>query len=415
MSDPFSQIPAAPAAPLLLQQAAPAMPPRATAPMAGQIAGQMAGQMSGPAPGPLNLQQVHPAPPGGAPAADVPADFVYDSEHPVLTIPFSAQFGDTRLTGTGISAAAAYVAIAGQLDPRWAGRRGQARLSFDFDGFSVVIPADMVVAGSRRPGEMTLQFANPLGPHLPQLRHLLNSHIAGDMVTIGGFLSYTGPTKPKAARMNEAGGWGIRIRSLGVALLSIALITIAVGLLVVRANQQVELRPIFVDREGREMRATTAGQISYLNPAAQPGEVLFSINSNTGDVLNFQLPCACEVRVTDGVFEGATVLPEDVILSIFESNVGVRVETQISIEGLARVMNGDSATLELSDGRALPVTVNVTSATNLAAARGEVYVPVTLDVPQGALATADIGISGRLRLTSAWLANLLPNLGGALP
>ncbi len=39
------------------------------------------------------------------------------------------------------------------------------------------------------------------------------------------------------------------------------------------------------------MKATTAGQISFLNPNAKKGEVAFSINANTGDVLNFQLPC----------------------------------------------------------------------------------------------------------------------------
>jgi hypothetical protein len=356
-----------------------------------------------------------PTPTPAQAPAPLPADFVYDSEHPVLTIPFSAQFGETRLQGTGISAAAAFVGIAGALDPRWAGRRGPARLSFEFEGFVVVIPVEVMVAGSRRPGEMTLQFVDPLGPHLPQLRHLLNSHIAGDMVTLGGFLSYTGPTKPKSAPGPEASPWARRLRSLVMALISTALIAMAGGLMLWRATQSTELRPVFIERDGRVMRATTAGQVSYLNPEAKQGEVLFSINSNTGDVLNFQLPCDCAVEVTSGVYEGATVLPDDVILSIFEGNLGVRVETLISIEGLARVMNGDHARLTINDGRSVDVTVEVSTATQAAAAAGEEFVPVTLTVPDGVITPDDIGKSGRLRLSSGWLSDLMPSFGAATP
>ena len=342
----------------------------------------------------------------------MPPDFVYESEHPVLALPFAAVMGETRLAGTGLSATAAYVTIDGALDDRWINHRAAVRLAFDFDGFSIVIPADMRVTGSRRPGEMTLQFTDPLGPHLPQLRHILNSHIAGDLVTMGGFLSYTGPTKPRAARAAETGGIGRRLRSLTLAAASLVVIMVAAGLMLNRATQSYEVRPVFIERDGRDLRATTAGQISYLNPAAKKGEVVFSINSNTGDVLNFQLPCDCQIQVTEGIFEGATVLPVDVILSTFESNLGVRVQTQISIEGLSRIMGGDRAYLDITDAGTLPVTVAITSATTAAAARGDPFVPVTLTVPEGALTPEDIGKSGRLRLSSFWLSDFLSNRGG---
>ena len=250
---------------------------------------------------------------------------------------------------------------------------------------------------------------------LPQLRHILNSHIAGDLVSLGGFLSYTGPTKPKAARAAETtSAFGRRLRSLGVAALSLALIAAAIGLMVSRATQVYEPRPVFIEREGRDMRATTAGQIAYLNPAAKKGEVVFTINANTGDVLNFQLPCDCEVSVTEGIFEGATVLPFDVILSIFEATLGVRVQTQISIEGLAKVMNGDQATLDINDGRKLAVRVETTSATTAAALRGDVAVPVRIVAEEaGALTPADIGKAARLRLSSSWFRDLLIPTGQA--
>lgn len=351
------------------------------------------------------------APAGSRP---LPADFAYDSEHPVLALPFSATLGEAQLEGTGLSVAAAYVAIDGALDERWINHRAPVRMLFAFEGFSVTLEAQVMIAGSRRPGEMTLQFLDPLGPHLPQLRHILNSHIAGDLVSLGGFLSYTGPTKPKAARAAETtSAWGRRLRSLGMAGLSLALIAAAAGLMISRATQSYEPRPVFIEREGRDMRATTAGQIAYLNPKARKGEVVFSINANTGDVLNFQLPCDCEVSVTEGIFEGATVLPFDVILSIFEPTLGVRVQTQISIEGLAKVMNGNQAYLDVNDGQSLPVRVETTSATTAAAMQGELAVPVRLVAEKGALTPADIGKAARLRLSSSWFRDLLIPTGTA--
>ncbi len=390
MSDPFST-PLQTTPPRRKSAPAPAAPPAAVPPTAAPAA----------------------APP--AAPLPLPADFAYDSEHPVLPVPFTATMGEARLDGTGLSVAAAYVAIDGALDPRWINHRAPARLQFAFDGFAVMLDAEVMVAGSRRPGEMTLQFIDPLGAHLPQLRHILNSHIAGDLVSLGGFLSYTGPTKPKAARAAETtSAFGRRLRSLGVAALSLALIAAAIGLMVSRATQVYEPRPVFIEREGRDMRATTAGQIAYLNPAAKKGEVVFTINANTGDVLNFQLPCDCEVSVTEGIFEGATVLPFDVILSIFEATLGVRVQTQISIEGLAKVMNGDQATLDINDGRKLAVRVETTSATTAAALRGDVAVPVRIVAEEaGALTPADIGKAARLRLSSSWFRDLLIPTGTA--
>ncbi len=147
----------------------------------------------------------------------------------------------------------------------------------------------------------------------------------------------------------------------------------------------------------------------YLNPAAKAGEVVFSINSNTGDVLNFQLPCDCQVLVTEGIAEGTTVLPIDVILTFFDSNVAVRVDTLMSVEGLARAMDGDRAYLDVNDGRSIPVTVVPNSATTAASERGDLFLPVMLVAEPGALTPDDIGKSARLRLMRDWFRGSLLN------
>jgi alginate biosynthesis protein Alg44 len=351
-----------------------------------------------------------PAPEAVAQPASLPQDFVYDTEHPVLPVPFKAQIGEHKLEGVGLSVAAAYVAIEGALDPAWKGHREIIKLQFDFPGFSITLFPEAVLAGSREDGEMTLQFMDPAGDHLPQLRYILNSYIAGDFVSLGGMMSYTGPTKPKAAKAAEGGNSArLRLRSVAVAGLSLCLMLATGAVLLSRLTQSYESRPVFIERTGMDMKATTAGQVGYLNPAAKKGEVVFSINSNTGDVLNFQLPCDCEVSVTEGIFEGSTVLPIDSILSFFEPTRGVSVKTQMSIEGLAKAMSGETAYLDISDGRTVPVRVVLTSATNAAADRGDPFVPVRLVPEDGVLGQEDIGKAARLRLSKSWFGGSFPN------
>jgi mannuronan synthase len=195
------------------------------------------------------------------------------------------------------------------------------------------------------------------------------------------------------------------LKSTAVAALSLFLITASATFLYQRITQSTELLPIFIEQATLDMKATTAGQISYLNPDAQQGEVVFSINANSGDVLNFQLPCDCKIMVADGIFEGATVLPIDDVLSLLQDGAGIRVQTQISVEGLAKVMNGEVAYLDLADGRSFPVRVATSSATNAAAHRGEAFVPVYLVPEEGVLTDADVGKAAQLRLSKPWFNN----------
>jgi hypothetical protein len=340
----------------------------------------------------------------------IPTEFLFETEHPVIPVPFKAQFGEYKLDGVEISVTAAYVAIDGALDPQWKGHKEFVKLQFDFQGFSVSIFPEVVVAGSRRDGEMTLQFLDPAGAHLPQLRYILNSYIAGDFVSMGGMMAYSGPTQPKVARPADGANAKFRIRSISVALLSIVLMLGAGKIMYDRYTQSYESRPVFVERLGNEMKATAAGQVALLNPNAKKGEVVFSINSNTGDVLSFQLPCDCEVQVTKGIFEGSTVLPFDTILSFFGSTTEINVETQMSIEGLAKAMSGETAYLDMNDGRTIPVQVVVNSATNAASLRGDLFVPVDLVPPEGALGKDDIGKSATLRLSKSWFGGSSPQI-----
>ncbi|WP_102109636.1 hypothetical protein [Oceaniglobus roseus] len=334
--------------------------------------------------------------------AEIASDFVFETEHPVLPVPFTAQVGDQVFQGTGLSLTAAHVIAPGPIDPGFEGSRHIIKLEFNFEGFSIDLFPEARLTGLHT-NDLKLQFIDPTGPHLPQLRYILNSFIAGDFVSLGAMMAYTGPVKPKPSKV-KAGGRNDRadmIRRIGAIVLSVVLIAVALNALRLRYTQSYEARPVFITREGKEMQATSPGQISMLNPRARAGQVVYAISSNSGDTLNFVLPCDCDVTLADGIYEGATVLPSDPILTFFDSSVQVRVQSQMSIEGLTKAMNGEQVWLDLGDGRSVPVDVVLTSATDDAAQNGDLYLPVVLRAEDGALTPGDIGKPARVRLSKS--------------
>lgn len=327
----------------------------------------------------------------------VPAGFGLENEHPMLTMPFSLRVDGQKFEGKRISVTEIEIAVPrGTMD---AGAKDLATLSFPFEDFAITLTAQ-VTATDRGDGDTSvLLFAEPTGAHLAQLRYIINSYIAGDIVTLKGLMAYTGPTQPKTPKPANEKSTRDRVRSIGIALISLLIAFVAGTAVFTRYTTAYELYPVFIEQAGQAMRATVAGQVDYLDPEAAPGEVAFSIASNTGDVLSFRMPSAGEVKVATNVFEGATVLPEDLILTILENSSSLRLTTLISIEGLTRALQGDPAVIELTDGREVPVTVNVRDTTRAAALRGDLFVPVDLTVPNGRLGPSDQNMSARLKLS----------------
>ncbi|MBS0123415.1 hypothetical protein [Thetidibacter halocola] len=330
----------------------------------------------------------------------VPRDFGYEDEHPLLRVPFTLHVDGCRHDGDAVSVTHIHT-HRNEGGTLGVGTKHLGLLHFAFENFAVTLHPQVTVLEERADGRCVFQFTDPVGEHLPQLRYILNNVIAGDFVTIGGLISYTGPTQPKRAKDEAAKPMSQRVRSIIVMILSALLILMAAYTVFKRYTTAYELHPIFIESSGQQMRATGAGQISYLNPQAKKGEVVYSINANTGDVLNFQMPCDCEVAVAKGISEGATVLPTDLILTIFVNRSEIGVQTLMSIEGLSRAMNGDQVHMDLNDGRSIPVRIVPNETTSAATMRGDLFVPVEVVPPAGALTEADIGKAARLRLSKS--------------
>lgn len=344
----------------------------------------------------------------GTPA--IPAGFLTSDEHPLLAVPFAAEVDGVACDGERVSLVEMIVRPDAPLEP---GRRWIARLHFTFRGFELTLAPEVVVRESGADGRARLEFADPTGPHLPQLRYVINGVIAGEMATVDGLLAYTGPTKPPKPEGARAQGPRPLVQRLRSAV-TMAISAMAIGLagwtLYVRSTTAVELYPVLVEQEGRTLRATAGGQLAVLAPRAAAGEVAFAIASNAGDLLSFQMPCDCGVRLAPGIFEGATLLPADPIMTIFDDSPEPRAHTLMSIEGLSRAMTGDRVEILTNDGRVVPVDVVITGTRAPGELAEGAFVPVELRAPEGALTSDDIGTAGRLRLSTPLLGGLLPEL-----
>lgn len=329
----------------------------------------------------------------------IPAGFGLENEHPMLTMPFTVRFGNQILDGQRISVT--QLEVSGYQGEPPVGARNICVIRFPFQDFSITLNAELVVQQGANGDIAVLMFTDPTGPHLAQLRYIINSFIAGDVVTLKGMMAYTGPTQPKAPKAAAAENpMRARIRSIGIALASLVIAFLAASVVFGRYTTAYELHPVFIDRAGQAMQATVAGQLTYLDADAAVGEVAYTVAAVTGDVLSFQMPSEGEVQIASEIYEGATVLPEDLILTIFDDSDSLRLRTLISIEGLTRALQGDPAIIELNDGREFAVEVQVRDTTRSAAMKGDLFVPVDLAVRGGeGLTSSDINKSARLRLS----------------
>lgn len=247
-----------------------------------------------------------------------PVALTAGNDHPVVDMPFTAVIDGRQFKGRGISLVAAYVL--GLVDPAMLNATRLVRLVFQFDGFSVALDVDATLRPSASSsGEVELIFTKPTGPHLPQLRHVLNAFIAGDLVGLGQTIGVAGTAAPKRPTAASAPQPRVTVRRMlggaAIGLLSILLVAIAWTLIYQRLYVSIVPTPGAVVSTGEVMRATATGQIVFVDLQAAEGEVALAIQSVSGDVQSLMMPCDCTVT-SKGLREGSTVLIGEPVLQL---------------------------------------------------------------------------------------------------
>jgi predicted RecA/RadA family phage recombinase len=277
------------------------------------------------------------------------------NDHPVVDLPFTAIIDGRQFRGRGLSLVAAYVS--GLMDPQAVKSTRIVRLVFQFDGFSVTLVVDADVReNSDSSGVSELSFIHPTGAHLPQLRHILNAFIAGDLVGLGQTLGVAGtaaPKGPKAQKAPESRMSAKRVMGgIGVGLLTIALAGLAGTLAYNRVFQTLVPSLGTVVSTGEVMRATATGQIVFLDLAAAQGDVAVAIQATSGDVQSLLMPCDCAASAT-GLREGSTVLLGEPLVQLAAETDQTVVSAMIPQEMLFDLMQADRVELTFPDGATL--------------------------------------------------------------
>ena len=331
------------------------------------------------------------------------------TDHPILPIPFTAEIDGRQCRGEGLSLVRAHVA--GLLDPALQDQERLVRLSFAFQGFTLSLGVRCRIDAIEG-GKAALVFLDPMGDHLPQLRHLLNGWIAGDLMSLGQVLSVTtAPVKPgKSGAAVGAQGNGLAGRLIGGTLMAgalVALVGAAMVLTYARGYTSTLPLPGRIAPEGQTLTALSAGQIDYVNPAAKSGEVAFTLRAQDGTVLSVTMPCDCTATLL-GQTTGSTVQAGDAVMAVHEADAAQVVTALVPAEMLMDLARAERVTATLPDGTRLDLAVP--QALPLPASGDAAPVPVALS-PLAPLASDHSGGLARITLSQPAPLVLAPARG----
>lgn len=289
------------------------------------------------------------------------------NDHPIVDLPFTAVIDGRQFRGRGLSLVSAHVV--GLLGASAPGVPRIVKLVFDFDGFAVTLVALADIReSSRSKGEFDLNFNQPAGPHLPQLRHILNAYIARDLVALGQVIGVAGTTPPKPAKPATSGT--TRQYLQGSALAVLALVLIALTSTLIYQRSFVRLLPDLgtITLQGETLRATANGQIAFIDMAAPVGQVVLAISTTNGDVLSVTMPCDCSVSSL-GLRVGSTVLMGEPILQVSAPDAAAVVQAVVPSDFAFDLARGDQIKLLLPNGSSFSATA--------AAGKTDLFIPTT--------------------------------------
>jgi len=319
------------------------------------------------------------------------------AEHPMLDIPFVMGIDGRQYKGVRLSLVMAE--IAGLMDPGLEGATRMMRLQFPFQGFSVTLELmGLIERIDADKGLATVAFVEPGADHLPQMRHVMNSYIAGDLVGLGGVIRVAATVPSPAARAAKAGAMrgvsvGQVLRSAGMVAATVVLVGAVGSLIYGRVFTSPVDAPGRVVQDGTRLDAIAAGQIDYINLTAAVGEVAFTIRTTGGELLSIAMPCACEADLLGGDV-GATVQAGEPVMVVHAPGAPIVVSTQMASDDLLKLAFADHVSVRFADGTEIQASVDTQA---LPSASGDALAEVRL-TPEAPLPAARLGEMGELTL-----------------
>jgi mannuronan synthase len=340
-------------------------------------------------------------------------DIIEDNEHPFIQLPFSVGIDGRTYEGTAISMVGARVA--GLASRHLVGLGKFAVFRFNFDGFSIALPIEVKVASeSVETGQLNLKFREPTGPHMPHLRYILNSWLAGDYVHMNGVIDAprkTGTVSrvPGAQRVRQAGGFKRFLGALLVGSASLALLIVAANAIGKRLFISEVGGISMVDKSTTPLRATVGGQLAFVDPHAAMGKPAYSILASNGVSVTVAMPCDCVIDKS--VENGATVSPGEALMLLSKKDAAPIVHSNFNASDLRLVAAGAIPKIELPSGETTPARVEIDPFAFAAGQNPASTITVSL-LPTKPIDDAFIGrpVNVRLDSTPAWVTAAVKRL-----
>jgi hypothetical protein len=321
-------------------------------------------------------------------------DFAGHSEHPVIRMPVNVVINGRSFAGQGLSIVGAEAT--GLIDPQLHGRVQLVTLVFNFPGYAISLPVDAAIgAGSPEAGTVTLRFLEPTGPHLPQLRYILNSFVGGDLVGVDGMIR-TGEKvetiRTEAPRLKPSAAQGVMTGLRWGAFVGLGLLL--VGFVGVKLYERLFVLPVTglstITLDGMDLRAISPGQLDFVIPGGVMGFIAFAIRTTWGEVLAVSMPCDCVVA-PGSAQGGATVLAGDTVMTVAPKDAPVVISSKVDGNGLRALASGAHAEVHMPNGVVTTATLDAKELPGLLrSATDGTAIPVTL-VPATALDQSTVG------------------------
>ena len=298
-----------------------------------------------------NIEQVGPERAGGI-FSTMTLDLHAGNEHPSINMPFSVVIDGRSYDGICLSMAAAK--INGLAAPGLTQGTRLAMFRFNFAAFLFSLPIAVIVdTANANTGEIDLTFAEPTGPHMPQLRYLLNAWLAGDVVNLHDILQAKSRL-PKAPGNQKAhvppGKLATRLMGLVIsAAASVLFVFGATALISSRLYQHDVEGPSVAVWNGSVLRATTSGQLSFIAQNPANGQPLYTIESVSGSSVTTLLPCDCSIRERYAD-QGATVLAGEPVAQLGDGSGELVVEARLSSADFNALSDTATIAMTAADG-----------------------------------------------------------------
>ncbi|KQV70457.1 hypothetical protein [Rhizobium sp. Root1220] len=304
----------------------------------------------------------NPSPTSSDADRDSLLDFTDGTEHPRVRLPFSVTIDGRSYEGSLLSVVAA--SATGIVGANWPGAHKIAIFRFNFGSFWLSLPIDVtILAADSKTGAVTLRYREPTGQHMPQLRYILNSWLAGDLIAINGLL-VAESSRPKgklSASVAEQSRSAWLSKVLGACVVTVAsagLFVVAAWLLSDRLFITDVEAPAVVYRQSLTMTATAGGQLDFLDAHAALGKPAYSILASSGVAVTATMPCDCNVE-TAALVKGGTVVAGQPVLFVSKPGAPLVVRTAFTGADFRHLAVGATAIIATSSGTSSPAKVEI--------------------------------------------------------